>query len=118
MNKKENEENSELKDLLEELSQLDTPEKATTDNKPWWLQEENLLGEVDLDYNEIKLDTKPLLPDPEINVDKENGDIKSVEKVEVEFKDREITSHQTNPNSDERNETGQFTGSYNWGRHS
>ena len=49
MDKRENEERFELKDLLEELSQLDTPVKVIAANKPWWLQEENLLGEIDLE---------------------------------------------------------------------
>ena len=73
--------------MLEELSQLDTHEKVTTDNKPWWLQEENLLGDVDLDYDEVKQDTKPLIPAQEINeINQENGNMKQVKKIEIELK--------------------------------
>ena len=79
-----------LKDLLEELSQLDTPEKVTTDNKPWWLQKENLLGDVNLDYDEVKQDTKPLIPAQGINeINKENNNKKKIKKIEIGLRDIE-----------------------------
>ena len=58
MDKAESEEKFELKELLEDLAQIDTAEETSTTNKPWWLQEESLLGEVNLDYDELKQDTK------------------------------------------------------------
>ena len=53
------EKKSELQDLLEELVNTDINEETNTTEKPWWLQEESLLGEVKLDYEDSKIETKP-----------------------------------------------------------
>ena len=61
-----------LQELLEELlsndTSLNTPTKNETISKPWWLTEENVLGEVELDYAADtieKTDTKPVVKDIE-----------------------------------------------------
>ena len=72
-NSESNEEKSELKDLLGVLllqTQLSTPEKVETDNDPWWLQKENHLANLELDYTEQKGDIKPLTPGKETAAEK------------------------------------------------
>ena len=54
--------------------QLKTPTKQENNNKPWWLTEESLLGEIELDYSaddktickkiQIKEEVKPATPKP------------------------------------------------------
>ena len=106
MDKAESEKKSELKELLEELAQINTADQTITANKPWWLQEESLLGEVNLDYDELKQDTKLEISkrkeegsdnkpvdskrDSKLEIEieeKENGDSKPVQKVELKLKD-------------------------------
>ena len=55
-------EKSEIKDVLGEIAELNTPEKQEEGSKPWWLQEEQLLGDINLDFTEIETDSKPLVP--------------------------------------------------------
>ena len=59
-----------LKELLDELpsadNTLNTPTKEEAISKPWWLSEENLLGEVELDYTAEaieKVEAKPVVKD-------------------------------------------------------
>ena len=59
-----------LQELLDELpsadNTLNTPTKEEAISKPWWLSEENLLGEVELDYTAEaieKVEAKPVVKD-------------------------------------------------------
>ena len=81
-----NKEETELSGLLEEVAmlegQLKTSEKTLIEDKPWWLREENLLGDTELDYSaDIKPPTPkresaatvPMEAKPAINIDKKES---------------------------------------------
>ena len=76
--------------------------KSQTENKPWWLRKENLLGNVELDYGEQKEDTKPLTPGKEVvaeklleakeeQIDDRNSGVKSASKSDSKMNDERKT---------------------------
>ena len=82
------EKKSELQDLLEELVNTDITEETNTTEKPWWLQEESLLGEVKLDYEDNKIEAKPVT-NKEENEDSDNKIIKIEQKIEPSLEEKE-----------------------------
>ena len=82
------EKKSELQDLLEELVNTDISEETNTTEKPWWLQEESLLGEVKLDYEDSKIETKPVTSKEE-REDTDNKVIKIEQEAKLNLEEKE-----------------------------